>query len=185
MDQAYELAEVNIARLLEPLDSPRLKDFVAWLEPVNALADAAPGFVWRLVGDGGDDATALRILDDDWLIVNASVWAGPQHLRDFVYSDGHRAVLRRRREWFEKLGEAVTALWWVPAGHRPTVAEDQERLVHLREHGPTAHAFGLHDEFPPPGGWPVTASAAVSGGGVSGDAVSGDAVSGDADDREA
>jgi uncharacterized protein DUF3291 len=148
---AYELAQVNIARLLEPLDSPRLADFVAQLDPVNALAEAAPGFLWRLIADGGPDATSLRIFDDDWLIVNASVWKSPQHLWDFVYSDGHRAVLRRRREWFERLGEAVTALWWVPAGHRPAVAEDQERLTHLRKNGPSQYVFGLNDDFPPPG----------------------------------
>jgi hypothetical protein len=177
VDQAFELAQVNIARLLEPLDSPRLADFVAGLEPVNALAEAAPGFVWRLVSDSGSDATALRIFDDEWLIVNASVWTSPLALFDFVYGDGHRAVLRRRREWFERLDEAVTALWWVPAGHRPTVAEAQERLVYLRENGPSQFAFRLGDDFPPPEpGQTATVSASASAQ---------PALSGHADDREA
>jgi hypothetical protein len=175
VDQAFELAQVNIARLLEPLDSPRLADFVAALEPVNALAEAAPGFVWRLVSDDGSDATALRIFDDEWLMVNASVWTSPLALFDFVYSDAHRAVLRRRREWFERLDAAVTALWWVPAGHRPTLTEMQERLVYLRENGPSRFAFRLGDDFPPP-----EASQAVTAS-----ASSQPVLSGHADDREA
>jgi hypothetical protein len=136
-----ELAQVNIARLLAPLDDPLLADFVANLEPVNAMAEAADGFVWRL--KDGADATSIRIFDDDWLIVNMSVWTSPEKLRAFVYSDGHRAVLRRRREWFARLDEAVTALWWVPAGHRPTVAEAEGRLTLLREKGPTTDVFTL------------------------------------------
>ncbi len=142
-----ELAQLNIARLLAPLDDPQLADFVAGLDPVNALADAAPGFVWRLQTEDGN-ATAMRIYDDDWLIVNMSVWVSPEALRAFVYDDGHRAVLRRRREWFEQLAEATAVLWWVPTGHRPNVAEAQERLDHLRRHGPGPTAFTLRETFP-------------------------------------
>ena len=132
--RGYELAEVNIARLLAPLDSAQLADFVAGLEPINALGDAAPGFVWRLQDNDGD-ATSFRPFDDDWILVNLTVWTSPETLRAFVYSDEHRAYLRRRREWFERLDEAVTALWWVPAGHRPTVAEARARLEHLGTRG--------------------------------------------------
>jgi hypothetical protein len=146
----YQLAQVNIARLLAPLDDPLLADFVANLEPVNALADRADGFVWRL--QEGADATSIRVFDDDWLIVNMSVWRSPAALLRFIYDDGHRAVLRRRREWFAKLDIPVTALWWVPAGHRPTVAEAEERLIELRLHGPGPHAFGLRSIFTAPDG---------------------------------
>jgi hypothetical protein len=146
----YQLAQVNIARLLAPLDDPLLADFVANLEPVNALADRADGFVWRLAD--GDDATSIRVFDDNWLIVNMSVWRSPSALLSFVYDDGHRAVLRRRREWFAKLDVAVTALWWVPEGHRPTVAEAEERLIQLRLHGSGPRAFGLRSIFPAPDG---------------------------------
>jgi hypothetical protein len=153
---AHELAQVNIARLKAPLDSPQLKDFVDGLDPVNADADAADGFVWRLQGDSGN-ATDVPVLGDDWLIVNLTVWRDVDALTAFMYRGRHREMLARRREWFEKLQEAVTALWWVPAGHRPTVAEAEERLLHLRAHGPTPHAFTLRTTFPPGASAPVTA----------------------------
>jgi hypothetical protein len=148
----YELAELNIARMLAPLDSPRLADFVSGLEHVNGLAEAAPGFAWRLKDDETDDATTIRIFEDDWILVNMSVWKSPELLRAFVYDEEHRSYLRRRREWFERLDEAVTVLWWVPAGHRPTVAEARHRLEHLRKHGTTEYAFGLSDAVPAPPG---------------------------------
>ena len=68
----FELAQLNIAWMKEPLDSPLLADFVANLDRINALADRSPGFVWRLETDEGD-ATALRPLGDD-VLVNMSVW---------------------------------------------------------------------------------------------------------------
>ncbi|MGW1022967.1 DUF3291 domain-containing protein [Streptomyces sp. NPDC002577] len=147
---AFELAQVNIARLQAPLDSPQLKDFVDALDPVNTAADAADGFVWRLQSDSGD-ATDIPFLGDEWLIVNMSVWRDMNALTAFMYQGRHRELLKRRREWFERLEEAVTTLWWVPAGHQPTVAEAEERLLHLREHGPTPHAFSLRTTFPPDG----------------------------------
>ncbi|MHA5049266.1 DUF3291 domain-containing protein [Streptomyces sp. SD15] len=144
---AYELAQVNIARLKAPLDSPQLKDFVEALDPVNAVADAADGFVWRLQSDSGN-ATDVAVFGDDWLIVNLTTWRDTNALTAFMYQGQHRELMARRREWFERLEEAVTALWWVPAGHRPTVAEAESRLVHLREHGPTEYAFTLRTSFP-------------------------------------
>lgn len=147
-DPAYELAQVNIARLKAPLDSPQLSDFVAALDPVNAVADAADGFMWRLQGGNGN-ATDVPVLGDSWLIVNMSVWRDIDALTAFIYDATHREVLRRRREWFEHLEEAVTALWWVPAGHRPTVDEAERRLLHLRRHGPTPEAFSLRETYPP------------------------------------
>ena len=150
----YLLAQVNIARMREPLDSPRLADFVAALDPVNAVADAAPGFVWRLQTEDGN-ATAVHAFEWDragsaGVLVNMSVWESVEALAAYVYSDAHRQVLRRRRVWFERMAEAQAALWWIPRGHTPTTGEAEERVIHLREFGPTAYAFTLKEHFPPP-----------------------------------
>ncbi|MFF7334157.1 DUF3291 domain-containing protein [Streptomyces sp. NPDC090306] len=143
----YELAEVNIGRTAAPLDSARLKDFVDNLDVVNADADAADGFVWRLVGDTGN-ATDIRVLGDASMLINMSVWRDANALTAYMYQGRHRELLARRREFFEPLREVVVALWWVPAGHRPSVAEAEERLLHLRAHGPTPYAFTLRASFP-------------------------------------
>jgi Domain of unknown function (DUF3291) len=150
----YLLAQVNIAKLRAPLDSPLLADFVAALDPVNAAADAAPGFVWRLQTEDGN-ATSVRAFDWDaassaGVIVNMSVWQSVEDLAAYVYSEVHRQVLRRRRQWFERMAEAYTALWWVPRGHLPTTQEAEERVRYLREFGPTPFAFTLREHFPPP-----------------------------------
>lgn len=150
----YELAQVNVARLAAPLDDPLLADFVASLDPVNAAADRAPGFVWRLQTEDGN-ATAIQAFawdagESSGVIVNMSVWTDVAHLADFVYGEIHRQVLRRRREWFEAMKEAFTACWWVPAGERPTTDHAEERVAHLRGHGPTPRAFTLRDHYPAP-----------------------------------
>lgn len=150
----HELAQVNISRLSAPLDDPQLADFVAALDPVNAAADAAPGFVWRLQTEDGD-ATAVRAFEWDvgesaGVIVNLSVWRDVESLAEFVYGGMHRQVLKRRREWFQRMSTAHTACWWVPAGHRATTQESEERLLHLRIHGPTPHAFTPRTSFPAP-----------------------------------
>ncbi|MFJ2238597.1 DUF3291 domain-containing protein [Streptomyces sp. NPDC087859] len=152
---AYELAQVNVSRLRFPLDSPELKDFVDALDPVNASAEAADGYVWRLQSEGGD-ATDIKVFGDDWLIINLTVWRDTNALTAFMYQGQHREMLARRREWFEKVTEAMTALWWVPAGHRPTVAEAEARLLHLRANGPTPYAFTLRTSFPAQGAEPVS-----------------------------
>ncbi len=148
-DIRRHVAQVNIGRPKAPVDSPLLADFAALLDPVNALADAAPGFVWRLEDESGN-ATAIPVLGDDSLIVNMSVWKSIEHLWDFVYSGDHLAVMRRRREWFERI-ETFMCLWWVAAGHVPTVPEAEERLLHLRTHGPTPRAFTFKRRFEPAG----------------------------------
>ena len=144
----HQLAQLNVAHLRAPIDSALLKDFVDLLDPINALADDAPGFVWRLQTEDGN-ATAVRVLDDDTLIVNMSVWESHDALGDFVYASGHLEVMRRRREWFHRMADAYLVLWWIEAGHVPTVAEAEQRLVHLRQHGPTPVAFGFKDAYPP------------------------------------
>ena len=149
------LAQVNIGRLVAPLESPRLADFVAGLDPVNAVADGAPGFVWRLQTEDGN-ATALRAFEadaegsDGGILINMSVWESVEALAAFVCGDEHLAVLRRRREWFERMRDAYTALWWIPRGHIPTIREAEDRVQHLRAHGPTPYAFTLREHFPPP-----------------------------------
>ena len=151
----FALAQVNIGRLRAPLDSPQLASFMAALDPVNAVADAAPGFVWRLQTEDGN-ATAVRAFEWDQagsagVILNMSVWESVEALAAFVYSRRHRQVLRRRREWFEQMAEAYLALWWIPRGHVPTPGDAEDRIRHLRAHGPTPHAFTLRVHFPPPG----------------------------------
>jgi Domain of unknown function (DUF3291) len=146
----YRLAQVNIARPIEALTSPRLAEFMALLEPVNALADAAPGFVWRLQTEDGD-ATAVRAFGDDELIVNMSVWESVEALAEFVFGGFHAEVMRRRREWFAHLRDAYTVAWWVASDELPTVVDAEARLTSLRAHGPTPYAFTLQRAFPPPG----------------------------------
>src|SRR6187402_3322979 len=135
----YQLAQLNIANLLEPLESPRLADFVANLDRINVLAEESPGFVWRLQDEAGD-ATAIRPFGDN-VVVNMSVWEDIEALHTYTFRTAHVEVLRRKREWFEHMSEAYAVLWWVPCNHRPTTAEAAERLASLRTHGPTVDAF--------------------------------------------
>jgi hypothetical protein len=144
----HDLAQVNIMRLRAALDSPELAAFVAALDPVNALAEQAPGFVWRLKASDGN-STSIRIFDDDTLIVNMSTWRSLEALSDYVYRTAHTDIMRRRREFALPIAEAYLALWWVPAGHQPTIAEAEDRLRHIRAHGPTSFAFGIRAPFPP------------------------------------
>jgi hypothetical protein len=144
----YQLAQLNIAALKAPLDSPELKDFVDNLDRINALAEDSPGFAWRLKGDG-NDATSLRPLGEE-IIVNMSVWRDVDSLRNFTYKSAHVAILRRKREWFTRPTEAVYVLWWIPAGHEPTLAEAAERLQHLRKHGSSAAAFNFGEAYSAP-----------------------------------
>lgn len=154
---SYHLAQLNIGRALGPVDSAMMADFMAALDPINALADQAPGFVWRYQTDEGN-ATSLRPFpDDERMMVNFSVWESPEALRDFVYRTAHAKVMARRREWFEKM-EIYQVLWWVPAGHRPTITEAIERLDKLRMLGPTAEAFTFKNLFPAPDQAPETSS---------------------------
>lgn len=142
---ARHLAQLNIAAMKAPLDSPDMADFVANLDRINALAEAAPGFVWRLEGDGGD-AAALRPLGENTL-VNLSVWQDVESLHRYVYASGHVEIMRRRQDWFERMAQAYVVLWWVPAGHTPSVAEAVERLNLLRSQGPSPQAFTFKQAF--------------------------------------
>lgn len=145
----YHIAQINIARMLAPIDDPIMADFVAQLPPINALGDQSPGFVWRLQSDSGD-ATSIKVYDDDMIIINLTVWESVDSLREFVYKSAHHGVLRDRKRWFEKFDGPYYALWWIPVGHIPSPEEGKERLDHLREQGETAYAFSFHKVFPQP-----------------------------------
>lgn len=145
----YHLAQVNVARMRAPPDTPTMADFVAKLDEINALADQSPGFVWRLQTPVGD-ATAVRLWDDDLIIVKMSVWENLELLRAYVYGSAHVEVMRRRKEWFERFTGSFLALWWVPRGHTPSVPEAAERLEHLRAFGPTSDVFTFAQPFSAP-----------------------------------
>ena len=140
------LAQLNTGRMRAPTDDPLVKEFMDALDPVNALAERSPGFVWRFQTADGN-ATAERPFDDDTILVNFSTWESVEALSDYVYRSDHAAYLRRRAEWFERFDGIYSVLWWVPAGHRPTVEEALERLEHLRVHGPTRKAFTFRHRF--------------------------------------
>ena len=150
----YELAQLNIALMKEPLESPGMTDFVANLDRINALAESSPGFVWRLKTEDGN-ATALRPMGDDTL-VNISVWKDVEALNRYVYKSAHVEIMRRRKEWFEKMREAYVVLWWIPVGQRPTIDEAIVKLELLRAKGPTQDAFTFRSAFPPPDAAPAS-----------------------------
>jgi hypothetical protein len=146
----HHLAQFNVGRLREPLDAPGMAGFLALFEPINALADAAPGFVWRLTDGETDDATSIRPCGDD-VIVNMSVWESREALWDFAYRSAHLDALRRRREWFTRVAEPYTVLWWLPAGGLPTVDEARGRLDLVRESGACPEAFTFRQPYDPAG----------------------------------
>jgi len=145
---AVHLAQVNIGRIRGPLDGPVMAGLVNRLDEVNSLAERSPGFVWRLQTPAGN-ATYLRPYDDDRILVNMSVWESVEQLTAYVYGGAHREVLQQRREWFEKFESVFLALWWIPAGHRPSVDEAKKRIAHLAEKGATPYAFSFREPFPP------------------------------------
>jgi hypothetical protein len=145
----YQLAQINIGRLIAPIDDPKIAEFVANLEPINALADRSPGFVWRLQSSSGN-ATDIAYNDDPFVIVNMSVWESLEALRNFAYRSDHAHIFRDRAKWFEKMDKPNYCLWWVPAGHQPTVSEGRDRLEHYWKHGSTPYAFWFSQHFPQP-----------------------------------
>jgi hypothetical protein len=148
----HQLAQFNIARLAHPLDAPESAEFVAALEPVNAIAESTPGFVWRLKDDDGASSSYVTIpeIDDPLMIVNYSIWTDVEALKHFVTKSAHVAYLRRRREWFEPSGDATTVCWWIPAGTVPPVAEGFARLMDMRSNGPSTDGWPLSSPMPRP-----------------------------------
>jgi Domain of unknown function (DUF3291) len=145
----YELAQLNIGIIRGPMDSPVMAEFAANLQRINALAEAAPGFVWRLQTEAGD-ATAIRPFENENMLLNMSVWRDIESLNRYVYRSAHVEIMRRRKEWFERIPEAFLVLWWVPTGHRPSVTEAVTKLELLRSKGPTPEAFTFRQAFAAP-----------------------------------
>lgn len=152
MDDALHshIAQINVGRLVAPRGDLRVRPFFDALARVNAMADAAPGFIWRLQSESGN-ATDIRPTVDPLFIVNMSTWSDPDSLFGFVYRSGHAPEMARRREYFSRFDGAYQALWWVPAGHRPSIDEGLSRLWRLDRYGPTQLAFTFKVRFPMPG----------------------------------
>ena len=149
MSDSYHLAQINIATAKAPLDSPVMKGFVDQLDAINALADNSPGFVWRLQTDDGD-ATALQVFDNERIIVNISVWESLDALKTYVYAGDHLTVLKNKKSWFEKMAGPALALWWIPEGHIPSIADAKAVLETLKSAGPSPEAFTFAKPFPAP-----------------------------------
>ena len=149
MKPQCHIAQVNIARAHAPIEDPSMAGFVARLDEINALAEASPGFVWRLKTDDGN-ATSLQPYEDERILINLSVWESVEHLQQFVYRSAHAKVMRQRKEWFEKFDRNYLALWWVAAGHAPSIAEAKERLAYLQLNGASEFAFSFAQQFPAP-----------------------------------
>lgn len=146
----YHLAQVNTATLRAPIDSPEMADFVAQIRRINAIADADPGFVWRLRSEGAEDATNIRAFEDKRILITLTVWKSVEALSHYVYRSAHADIMRDRYRWFEKADQPILALWWIQVGHIPTVTEAKERLEHLRRYGSTPTAFSFSKPFPSP-----------------------------------
>jgi hypothetical protein len=149
MSHAYRLAQINLARMIAPLGDPIMAEFVAQLEPINALADHSPGFVWRLQSASGN-ATDICPLEDPSVLVNMSVWESLESLHAYVYKSAHVGVMRNRKRWFKKYDGPYYALWWIERGHVPTVAEGLERIRLLADRGPSSDAFWFGATQPAP-----------------------------------
>jgi hypothetical protein len=146
----YHLAQINVARIKGvDINDPVMIEFVENLDHINALAESAPGFVWRLKDDS-NNATSLNPFGDAQVIINISVWEDVPALEDYVFNTPHREFLKRRREWFHKYGKASMALWWIPAGEIPSMEKAIEQLDHLKQNGATERVFDFRQRFPPP-----------------------------------
>lgn len=145
---SHQLAQLNIAKMKYTIESPDMSDFVANLERINALAEESPGFIWRLQTEEGD-ATNIRTFGSD-ILVNMSVWKDVGSLHNYVYRTAHTEIMSRRKEWFDRMEEAYSVLWWIPNGNYPTPDEAKERLENLQVNGPTNQAFTFKKAFPVP-----------------------------------
>lgn len=148
----YELAQINIAHLKASLDSPLLAEFVHFLEPVNALAEQSPGFVWRMKDEDSNNATTLETpFSNPQMVANMSVWEDLESLKAFAFHTAHSYFVRNGQRWFHKMKKPHLVLWWIPKGHEPTQAEAKEKLDLIEKIGPTAAAFNFGRAFYPDG----------------------------------
>ena len=149
---SYHLAQLNLGRFRAPLDSDEMAEFRLALDPINALAEATPGFVWRLRDEDGGSSSYVDVpgTDDPLMAPNLSVWESVDALKHFMYKSGHASYLRRRSEWFQRQDALINVLWWIPAGELPTLDDAVRRLRHLETHGASAEGFGLNQLLPAP-----------------------------------
>ena len=138
----WQLAQLNIAQLIASIDSPTLADFVADLDRINALAEQSPGFIWRYEADVRTNHIGDQPFGDD-MIVNMSVWDSVEALHTYVYRTAHAQVMSRRKEWFQRMSNTYSVLWWVPAGHQPDMYEAKEKLEQLRRDGAGPDVFSF------------------------------------------
>jgi hypothetical protein len=144
----FHIAEFNISRLKAPLDSPSMKEFVDFLAPVNKFGEESPGFVWRLAAPDGQASSYLPpAYEDPMIVTNLTVWKDIESLKNFVYQTVHTYFLRGRKKWFDQVADYQTVLWWVPAGHIPSIEEAKEKLILLAKQGPTSAAFTFQIQF--------------------------------------
>lgn len=148
----YHLAQLNLGLFRRPLDHEEMAEFVAALDPINAIAESSPGFIWRLTDDGGGPSSYVEVPGRSgplWAS-NLSVWTDLESLKHFMYKSGHASYLRRRTEWFQKPDDPINVLWWLPAGELPTLEDAVKRLDHLIEHGPSDQGWALTKPLPKP-----------------------------------
>ncbi len=144
----WHIAQINIARFCLPRGSPVNAEFEAALDEVNATAEAAPGFVWRMIGEGDNEDGS--VFGDPDVTINMTVWESIDHLAAFAYRNlTHRAVMRRRRDWFVDL-PVYLAMWWIRAGSTPSLRDGKAKLDLIAGLGPTPQAFDFRTPFPPP-----------------------------------
>ncbi|MCI4671724.1 MAG: DUF3291 domain-containing protein [Bacteroidia bacterium] len=139
----YHLAQLNIAELLYPIDSPQLGEFVANIDRINQIAESDPGFVWRLLEDTD------QFFDPDMYLVNMSVWRSVEALKAFTYKSSHVDIMRKRKSWFKHMKSNHMVMWWIPAGHIPSLEEAKAKLEYLDKNGPSGDAFTFREIFTP------------------------------------
>ena len=148
----YHLAQLNLGLFRAPVDSEEMAEFTAALDPINAIAEASPGFIWRLKDDDGGSSSFVEVpgREDPLWAPNMSVWTDFDSLKHFIYKSGHVSYLRRRTEWFQKPDRPINVLWWIPEGEIPTLSDAVKRLDYLTDHGPSEQGWSLTQQFPPP-----------------------------------
>ncbi|HET9216473.1 MAG TPA: DUF3291 domain-containing protein [Terriglobia bacterium] len=152
----FHLAQANIAWMHGALHEPVMSGLASRVDEINRLAEESPGFVWRLPGSEVRPE-ALHPFETDFpgfhrdrLFYNMSVWLSLEHLRSYTFFSAHAELLNERHQWVDSIVGASVALWWIPADHRPDIAESADRLRSVRRTGPTPYAFTMRKAFPPP-----------------------------------
>lgn len=146
MSREFHLAQANIAKMRAPLDDPLMAGFVNRLDELNAIADAAPGFVWRLEAEEGEVSPVARF-SGERVLFNLSVWESIEALEAYVYQTNHVTAVQKRAEWFERPSKSPFVLWWISAGHIPSEQEAEQRFEMLWQDGPTVDAFSFRTRF--------------------------------------